>query len=98
MSIRANQRIQMKEADAWIQRIAQWGYWDAQADLGFRPEYDLMNEREQLAYETGRFWASNIKAAQIKPPRWRNGEAQPKRLTAADTAATMLVGSAIPWG
>jgi hypothetical protein len=100
MAARNQKRIEHRSiADAaYAQLLAgRQGYADARAGKGYATEYDLWTENEQLAYETGRLWHSNLCGAQLRPPAWRS-LMLPARLQAANLAADAAVGTPIPLG
>jgi hypothetical protein len=78
---------------------ARRGYNDAVAGLGWSEWYDRASKNEQLAYEIGRQWVTNLRAAKIPPPEWRKTFPPPQSVQRANTlAAERGEAYATPWG
>jgi hypothetical protein len=78
---------------------ARHGYHDAAAGLGFSAWYDTAGRDEQLAYEIGRQWVTDMRAAKLDLPAWCNLGAPPEAVRRAnDVARERGEGYATPWG
>jgi hypothetical protein len=78
---------------------ARRGYLDAAAGLGFCEWYASAGKDSQLAYEIGRQWATNMRAADIAPPAWRFDGPPPEAVQRANVlAAERGEAYATPWG
>lgn len=83
----------------WQHLAARRGYTDAAAGLGFSVWYTTANKDQQLAYEIGRQWATNMRAAGITPPAWLREGAPPATVQQANVlAAERGEAYATPWG
>jgi hypothetical protein len=75
------------------------GYNDAATRQGFSAWYDTASKDEQLAYEIGRQWVTDMRAAGIDLPAWHNYGAPPQAVRHAnDVARQRGEGYATPWG
>ena len=78
---------------------ARRGYLDAAAGLGFSDWYASAGKDSQLAYEIGRQWIANMRAAGIAPPPWRFDGPPPEAVQKANVlAAERGEAYATPWG
>lgn len=69
------------------------------AGLGFSEWYDTASRDEQLAYEVGRQWVTDMRAAKITPPSWLRAGAPPTTVQQANVLARERgEGYATPWG
>ena len=82
----------------WQHQAAQRGYQDATAGLGFSEWYGTATKDAQLAYEIGRQWATNMRAAGIDPPAWRTVAPPVAVHRANELAAKRGEAYATPWG
>jgi hypothetical protein len=88
-----------REGSAWQHLAAQRGYIDAAAGRGFSAWYTTASKNEQLAYEIGRQWVTNLRAAGITPPSWLKSGAPPQTVQRANVlAAEQGEAYATPWG
>jgi len=78
---------------------ARRGYLDAAAGAGFSGWYEAASKDEQLAYEIGRHWVTNLRAAGIDPPPWSLPGPPPEHVQRANLLASARgEGYATPWG
>jgi len=78
---------------------ARRGYLDAAAGAGFSGWYEAASKDEQLAYEIGRHWVTNLRAAGITPPPWHGEGPPPEAVQRANVLASARgEGYATPWG
>ena len=83
----------------WQHAAAQRGYIDAAAGLPFSEWYSVAGKDSQLAYEIGRQWATNMRAAGIDPPPWSRPGPPPEAVQRANVlAAARGEAYATPWG
>ena len=83
---------------SWQHAAAQRGYADAAAGLPFSDWYSLASKDAQLAYEIGRQWVANMRAAGIDPPAWHAGPPPDAVQQANVLAAERGEAYATPWG
>jgi hypothetical protein len=83
---------------SWQHAAAHRGYLDAAAGLPFSDWYSLASKDAQLAYEIGRQWVTNMRAAGIEPPGWHAGPPPNAVLMANVLAAERGEAYATPWG
>jgi len=78
---------------------ARRGYLDAARRQPFSQWYEDAGQVEQLAYEVGRHWATNMLCAGLAPPPWPHGLPPPPAVTTAnEEAARRGEKYATPWG
>jgi hypothetical protein len=93
--------IESKVSDARLSQhlAARRGYIDAAAGRGFCDWYDTAGKDEQLAYEIGRQWVTDLRAAKLDVPPWRDHGAPPEAVRRANVVARERgEGYATPWG
>lgn len=56
------------------------GYNDMLRGMGFRAEYERAPMWYQINYERGRMWVVSYRAANMKPPQWRDSSLLPARI------------------
>lgn len=99
---RQNTQSFTRDADdgrQWQHMAARRGYQDACAGLGFSEWYNTATRDEQLAYEVGRQWVTDMRAAKIAPPSWMRAGAPPTSVQEANVLARERgEGYATPWG
>lgn len=87
-----------KDAAGWQHEWVRAGYIDAAVRRGFPDFYADATRDEQLHYELGRSWATNMLAAGILPPAWRNGPPPAEVSAANEQAAARGERYAFAWG
>ena len=88
--------VAIAAAAAVMHQRAQAGYADALARRGYAAAFDRWSTDQQLAYETGRLWGSNIAAAGLPAPAWPPDRVPSLEVRQAAASAAARAGDAIP--
>jgi hypothetical protein len=90
-------RVSFEQLGRRLLRYLRAGHVDARSKRAYAIGYDGWREDEQLAYESGRFWATSMKAARVKRPAWGvRALIPPEAVTLANTRAFEKIGDVVP--
>lgn len=90
-------RVSFEQLGRRLLHYLRAGYADARGKRAYAAGYDGWREDEQLAYESGRFWATSMKAARVKRPAWgARALIPPEAVTLANTRAFEKIGDVVP--
>jgi hypothetical protein len=88
--------VRVEDASLRAHRRAQAGYADGAARRPYAGAFDLWSADDQLAYETGRLWVSNLVSAGMTIPDWPPGGPPPRAVQVAVWCAAETVGNCTP--
>jgi hypothetical protein len=90
-------RVSFEQLGRRLLRYLRAGYADARGKRAYAAGYDGWREDEQLAYESGRFWATSMKAARVTRPAWAaRALLPPEAVTLANARAFEKIGDVVP--
>lgn len=94
MSNGATRQIGLTDLSGYQRIILAHGWEDGLKGRPYRPEYERAGRGQQLIYESGRLQGANVKAAGLKPVRYR-GTANAPKFVAQILLAIEMIGPAM---
>jgi hypothetical protein len=89
-------RVSFEGLPRRLLRCLRAGYTDGRGQRAYAEGYDDWREDEQLAYESGRFWATAMRAARVRRPAWGAQLLPPEAVTRANARAYAKIGDVVP--